>query len=97
MAEPRRDGPSAIARHDLSGDVPAGYWQRWSEGAAERIRAQVQRNRAKLEEQLGPDAYALDTDDLPPQNPPGLSPLGCFEHYGRPRADCRYCESRRPR
>lgn len=32
-------GPSEAAAHGLLDQLPPGYWQRWSEAAAERIRA----------------------------------------------------------
>ena len=35
-----RGGPSELAARDLSADVPAGYWDKWSSGAARRIRAE---------------------------------------------------------
>ena len=37
-----RGGPSDAAARDLLDDLPAGYWQRWGDAAAERIRAQAQ-------------------------------------------------------
>jgi hypothetical protein len=36
-----RGGPSELAARDLTADVPAGYWDKWSSEAARRIRAQV--------------------------------------------------------
>lgn len=34
-------GPSEAAAQGLLDQLPDGYWQRWSEDAAERIRAAV--------------------------------------------------------
>lgn len=31
-------GPSELAAYDLLDDVPADYWERWSQEAAKRIR-----------------------------------------------------------
>ena len=36
-----RGGPSELAAYDLIEDVPAGYWERWTARAAERIRQQT--------------------------------------------------------
>lgn len=36
-----RGGPSELAAHDLIDEVPAGYWERWTTGAAERVREQM--------------------------------------------------------
>jgi hypothetical protein len=36
-----KGGPSELAAHELLDDVPASYWERWSEGALERIREQT--------------------------------------------------------
>ncbi len=35
-----RGGPSDAAAHNLLDDLPAGYWERWGDAAAKRIRAQ---------------------------------------------------------
>jgi hypothetical protein len=40
-------GPSDLAARDLTDQVPDGYWDRWSAGATERIRAQT---RARAEQ-----------------------------------------------
>ena len=37
-------GPSELAAYELLDDVPAGYWERWSQGAVERIREQAETN-----------------------------------------------------
>jgi hypothetical protein len=37
-----RGGPSELAAFGLLDDVPAGYWERWTAEAAERIRGQNQ-------------------------------------------------------
>ncbi len=34
-------GPSEAAAHALLDELPEGYWQRWSEDAADRIRRSV--------------------------------------------------------
>ena len=34
-------GPSELAARDLTGDVPAGYWAKWSSGTTRRIREQT--------------------------------------------------------
>jgi len=34
-------GPSEAAAHELLDQLPPGYWQHWSEAAADRIRAHV--------------------------------------------------------
>ena len=36
-------GPSEAAAYGLLDDLPPGYWQRWAEAAADRIRAKVAR------------------------------------------------------
>ena len=36
-----KGGPSELAAHGLTDDAPEGYWSRWGEGSAERIRGQV--------------------------------------------------------
>ena len=36
-----RGGPSDAAVHDLLDELPGGYWERWSDAAAERVRAQA--------------------------------------------------------
>jgi hypothetical protein len=38
-----RGGPSHIAALDLVDDMPDGYWERWGDAAAERIRAAAER------------------------------------------------------
>ena len=35
-----RGGPSEACAHDLLDDLPDGYFERWANAAAERIRAQ---------------------------------------------------------
>lgn len=34
-----RGGPSDAAAHDLFGELPGDYWERWGAAAAERMRA----------------------------------------------------------
>jgi len=34
-------GPSEAAAYDMLDQLPAGYWDRWSEDAADRIRRSV--------------------------------------------------------
>ena len=42
-----RGGPSEIAAHDLTDDVPAGYFEHWSQDAAERLRQQASDGRQR--------------------------------------------------
>ena len=36
-----RGGPSELAAHDLVDEAPPGYFERWSQDSAERIREQM--------------------------------------------------------
>jgi hypothetical protein len=36
-----RGGPSEAAARDMLDQIPAGYWDRWSEDTADRIRRSV--------------------------------------------------------
>ena len=40
-----RGGPSHLAALNLLDDMPPGYWERWGEHAAERIRAKAEHPR----------------------------------------------------
>ncbi len=39
--ETPRGGPSEAAARDMLDQLPAGYWDRWSEDTADRIRRSV--------------------------------------------------------
>jgi hypothetical protein len=42
-----RGGPSHLAALDLIDDMPAGYWERWGDATAERIRAKAAHPRCR--------------------------------------------------
>jgi hypothetical protein len=51
-----RGGPSHIAARALCEDTPPGYFERWSEKAAERIRQQASRPRCSCASPAGSES-----------------------------------------